>query len=717
MKLTAAIILLLIACTAATAGGPAVLIRDFVPQQGICRAGRPITIGVLFENTTESSVTLLPRLIVPDGVRIMRSCDQSINIGAAQTARASWTIEADAPGNYKFTLEASSGGDVVATSELKLTFLPAVEIRKLPYVPEPEPVKTSILVGAHNCPLWEAEKPLMWSQIRKHPERTPALGFYSQENPEVADWETKWAVEHGISFFIYCWYRTSQGGPVTTMYESAIDAFMKSRFREKLKFTIMWENQHVGRAGIADLDDLKNNLLPYWIENFFKHPSYLKIDNKPLLFVYQPLAILKDLGSMEKVREAFDIIRQGGKDAGFDGVHILGECRATDLKHSNYLKQTGIDYTFAYVWPLEGSPPPDRAVEMQMEKIRWTQEAGVMPQVVTVSQAWSGWRDEGSIWKLPPSHFENLLGQARDFVSELPENELGSKMILLDCWNEWGEGHYIAPYREYGFGYVDAVRRVFSDAPEEHTDLIPEDIGMGPYDQAYWTWNAEQERLRNLLVETVTKPGADEPGLVAWWAFDEADDSPVVLDYSGHRLGGTMGKAGRTDGISGRALVCDGGSATIANNELLSFRDAMTVECWVKTDTPDQDGAWIVNRVYAKGDSGFRLGLSEGKPTFGIPETGWDYHLSASDALPIGRWVHLAGTFDGKTIRIYVDGKELGSMDRPGPIKPNTFNLCLGSYSEGHEAHFTGLLDEVKLYDRALTADQILLNAGKGAAK
>ena len=61
-------------------------------------------------------------------------------------------------------------------------------------------------------------------------------------------------------------------------------------------------------------------------------------------------------------------------------------------------------------------------------------------------------------------------------------------MLLLDNWNEWGEGHYIAPYREYGFGYLDAVRKVFSSAAGPHVDLIPEDIGLGPYDTAYRAW-------------------------------------------------------------------------------------------------------------------------------------------------------------------------------------------------------------------------------------
>ena len=57
--------------------------------------------------------------------------------------------------------------------------------------------------------------------------------------------------------------------------------------------------------------------------------------------------------------------------------------------------------------------------------------------------------------------------------------------ILIEAWNEWGEGSYIEPHREFGFGYLDAVRRVFSDAPLEHTDLTPSDVGLGPYDHAY----------------------------------------------------------------------------------------------------------------------------------------------------------------------------------------------------------------------------------------
>lgn len=363
-------------------------------------------------------------------------------------------------------------------------------------IPDPEPVKTSLLIGAHHCPLWEADKPEMWDQVVKHPERTPLLGFYSQENPDIADWETKWAVEHGVSFFVYCWYRNGQGGPVKTRFSSAIhDALFRSRFVDRMRFTIMWENQARGVAGVADERDLLENLLPYWMENYFRHPSYLKIDNRPLLFIYRPEFLVQDLGGVEQVRSAFDAMRAACRRAGFDGLYLLGEYRGLDANHLKLMKSLGLDYTFAYCWHVQDNPDPARAIAVQLDAIRRTRELGILPEVVTVSQGWSGWHDEGSIWKIPPAEYRELLVKAKELVATFPATELGGKLLLLDNWNEWSEGHYIAPHREYGFGYLDAVREVFApDAPAEHTDLVPQDLGRGPYDTAYRRHVAEGYR-------------------------------------------------------------------------------------------------------------------------------------------------------------------------------------------------------------------------------
>ena len=698
------------AATLLCASEPPVRINRFEPEACVCRAGRPERVVAAVENRDEKEVRARLRLEVPEGVAL-RDGSGSIAalIAGGGTTNVSWFVTAPEACDGVLAMELTSEGKRLARSEIRVRFLPPVEPRTPGTIPEPVPAKTRVLIGAHHCPLWEADKIHMWDNVLKHPERTPALGFYAQENPQVSDWETKWAVEHGISFFIYCWYRASQGGAVKTRFGTAIhDALFKSKFVDKMKFTIMWENQSRGIAGVADERDLFENLMPYWIENYFKHPSYLKVDNKPLLFIYRPEFLVKDLGSVEKVETAFGKMRQACRDAGFAGLLLLGEYRGLDPKHLALMKSLGLDYTFAYCWGIPNSPTPEQAIQAQLANIRKTQALDILPQVVTVSQAWSGWRDEGSIWKIPPTDFEALLREAKAFLATLPADQLGSKMLLLDNWNEWGEGHYIAPYREYGFGYLDAVRNVFAETAGAHEDLLPTDIGLGPYDTAYRS-RAEQEKAQRMrALQRVTKRGAEEPGLIGWWAFDEATNDTVTLDYSGHRLGGVLEEAERAAGLDGNALVCRGGSATILYEPSLSPSNAFTIACWVKTEAAGQKHVWFVNRIFGGStSSGFRLGLQDGKPCFGVPVSSFSHHLIAKEALPTGRWIHLAGTFDGQTMRLYMDGVEQGALARPGPLRPNAHPLCLGNYDVKHAAHFTGLLDEVKLYSRALTSEEI----------
>ncbi len=131
------------------------------------------------------------------------------------------------------------------------------------------------------------------------------------------------------------------------------------------------------------------------------------------------------------------------------------------------MKQLGLDYTFAYCWHVQNNPDSRSGDRRAMNSINETRRLGILPQVITVSQGWSGWHDEGSIWKLPPDDYKKLLEEAKAIIKTYPAAELGSRILLLDNWNEWSEGHYLAPHREYGFGYLDAIREVFSSAPKD----------------------------------------------------------------------------------------------------------------------------------------------------------------------------------------------------------------------------------------------------------
>jgi len=350
------------------------------------------------------------------------------------------------------------------------------------------------------------------------PDRKPLLGYYDEGHPEVADWEIKWALEHGLQFFVYCWYRQqdNRGRPVderSLMLGHALhDGFLQARYADRFRFAILWENY--SGAGVASREDLMENLLPFWINAYFKHPSYLKVESKPanrtagagkpLLFVYHLDRIIEDLGGIEQVRSALEEMRQSCRQAGLAGLIALCEYRGEDLAELSRIRDCGFDYAFSYIWfPPSRFPSAEEAIQAQLHSLQTWKQAGVTPFLPTATMGWdpvpyrpyhpdapSYHPDTISQWRLNPAQFKNLLGQVKSLMAELPADSLGRRMLLLDNWNEWGEGHYIAPHAAGGFGYLKALREVFTDADNQPDYRLPQHLGLGPYDSLYWRLSA-----------------------------------------------------------------------------------------------------------------------------------------------------------------------------------------------------------------------------------
>ena len=53
-------------------------------------------------------------------------------------------------------------------------------------------------------------------------------------------------------------------------------------------------------------------------------------------------------------------------------------------------------------------------------------------------------------------------------------------LAIIEAWNEWGEGGFIEPDKEFGFAFLERVRKVYTDAPDTHTDLVPSDAKIAP---------------------------------------------------------------------------------------------------------------------------------------------------------------------------------------------------------------------------------------------
>ena len=80
--------------------------------------------------------------------------------------------------------------------------------------------------------------------------------------------------------------------------------------------------------------------------------------------------------------------------------------------------------------------------------------------------------------------------------------------------------------------------------------------------------------------------------------------------------------------------------------------------------------------------------------------------LNGPTALTINQWTHLAGTWDGSTLRLYLGGVEVASQPRSGTLEVNNSPLHIGGNTYNGE-NFSGLIDEVRIYNRALTPAEI----------
>jgi len=210
-----------------------------------------------------------------------------------------------------------------------------------------------------------------------------------------------------------------------------------------------------------------------------------------------------------------------------------------------------------------------------------------------------------------------------------------------------------------------------------------------------------------VLLVICVKVFAQEKGLVAYWAFDEGQGT-IAKDAAGKNNGEIIdakwvnGKVGKALEFSG-----DGSYVVIPGSSSLSITDAITIELWVKHEG-DEFKEWEC--MLAKGDHSYRLHIHPGDFLFDFGcNTGGEFHdLQAAVKPEPGRWYHLAATYDGKKSSIYVNGKLSASTDAwSGPIDTDDFDLYIGDNSECVGRFFKGVIDEVKIYNRVLSEQEI----------
>ena len=213
-------------------------------------------------------------------------------------------------------------------------------------------------------------------------------------------------------------------------------------------------------------------------------------------------------------------------------------------------------------------------------------------------------------------------------------------------------------------------------------------------------------------------PGLDapppDPSLIARWTF-ETDPSAGAHDVTGHGhdaacvttcptlVAGKAGNGYRFDAAKSEAL---------RTPDSLAFRGNYTIAAWIKIDAvPTTNSFSIMAKPLGTGTANsWQLEvLSDDKLSHsaGTPHT-----LEGSTAITINAWHHVAGTWDGTTKYVYVDGVQVGSVAATDDFDTHAVYLGSDENNGAPALFFSGVLDDLRIYNRALTTPEIATLAG-----
>ncbi len=448
-------------------------------------------------------------------------------------ARFSWRIFSRRPGPATLRLSITGPDQLVAECTENFTMAP--QLSPADYVPEPKPVRGDYEVGVYYFPGWG--DPVRWQPLEAFPERRPVLGYYREGLPEVADWHIKWAVEHGITFFCYDWYWT-QGH--RRLEHALHDGYFNAKYRDLMKFCLLWAN-HFGPGEHSEEDS--EAVCRYWIENYFRLPQYFKIDGRPLVVIFSVYSMERDLG-VEGTRKVIARWHELTQQAGVGKIFVAGCGAPAQLPR---IKEMGFDAITGYNWPNCGLGERRWArfeeVAANYDSLWWRPlaRAGLLPVITPVSAGWDArpWHGNRALVlsDCTPEAFEKHLRAAKRFVDETNQ----PKVLLIEAWNEWGEGSYCEPHKQHGFGHVEAIRRVF--CPQSPPPIVfgPRDVGL-PLPE--FELAVEEEPRTVWDFTTGTDPGG-------WSNLMQLEDlailRPSELSDWGLETGGLFAVAGTND--------------------------------------------------------------------------------------------------------------------------------------------------------------------------
>lgn len=315
--------------------------------------------------------------------------------------------------------------------------------------------------------------------------RRPLWGYVNEANSDVMEMEIECAARYGVNVFIYDWYWFDN----RPFLENCLnDGYLKARNNDKVKFYIMWANHNATHLWSVDLVDEFHEdviwngtvsrsqfetIVERWITKYFSHPSYYKIDGKPVFSIYDVENFVKGIGGFEAAKDALEYFRGEVKKAGYPGLHLQIISRGVDFgmklddgRVIDICNDLGFDSTTEYqMQAVVDLKEYDKAIEPMKRHYAAMSKRGGAEYMPHVSLGW----DTNPRLKVfdpkvtrnnTPENIEKALRNAKEYIDT---HDMSAPLVTVNSWNEWTETSYLLPDNLYGYGYLEAVKKVFKD--------------------------------------------------------------------------------------------------------------------------------------------------------------------------------------------------------------------------------------------------------------
>jgi len=197
-------------------------------------------------------------------------------------------------------------------------------------------------------------------------------------------------------------------------------------------------------------------------------------------------------------------------------------------------------------------------------------------------------------------------------------------------------------------------------------------------------------------------------GLIGWWMLDEGSGTNVAdSSGAGHHGFFAAGTPGWVPGVYGKALEFDGSNEVeIPDHEDFHLTNAITMALWMQPEGDQSD--WAKPFIKQKsGEYPYALQYDSSQELHALVNASTVIRTSPRVPNFPGEWAHICFTYDGSVLIMYKDGEEAGRKDGSGDLQQNDLSLSIGGRLDYSSQGFIGIIDDVRLFNRVLTAEEI----------